>query len=105
MCRICSENNPTDSEARRTSLLHFVRTDVGDAIIAGFGVTGKNLLVPQGLSFDVLLAAKPRDISIGNPVETVFCKSSCHIEILGMNNEVGIPVTIFVEVVVHLGLV
>lgn len=102
MRRIRSKNHPSHSKRRCTPLLHTVRADIRDPVIAWFRVSGEDFLITHWLAGDVFFASESRSVAVGYAVEAVCSDARSHVEVLGVNDEVCVGVVVAVEVVVDL---
>jgi hypothetical protein len=61
---VCCQDNPPHPETGGTPLLELVRAYVGDGIIAGLGISRKNLFVSLWLACNVFVPSESRDITV-----------------------------------------
>ncbi len=102
MSRICGQDESADAETRSASLLHLVRADIDDFVLARFGGAREEFLVSPRLSFQVLLVGEPGDFGIADPVQAVVGDLCYHMPIRWVDEIVCVRIPVFWEVVVYL---
>lgn len=102
MRRIRHQKEPTHSERRRTPLLHLVRADIGDLVLAWLRAPREKFLIPPRLSSEVLFRRKTGDFGIADSVQAVVGDLCNHMPVRRVDEVVGIRVPVLCEVVVYL---
>lgn len=102
MCCISCQEESSHSEGLRTSLMQFVWAGTRKFIITGLWVPGKDLRKTFWLTGEIFLVCQAPDISVSHSPQPTVSKSRCHVPIIFVNDEVGIPVSEFLEVVINL---
>lgn len=102
MRRIRREKHPSYAKRRCTPLLHAIWADIRNVIVARFRVPRENFFVSYWLSLDVFFAGEAGSIAVGDAVKTVLCDSGEHVEVLGVDYEVGVGIVEFVGAEVYL---
>ena len=102
MSGICGQDEAADAEARSTSLLHLVRADVDDLVLARLWSAGEEFLVSPRLSLQVLLVGEPGDFGIADAVQAVIGDLCYHVPVRWVDEIVCVRIPVFGEVVVNL---
>lgn len=102
MCRIGCQEESSHSEGFRTSLMQFIWTGTGKLIVARLWIAGQDFREPFWLPCEIFFVRKAPDISVRHSPQSTVRQPRCHIPIIFVNDEVGVPISKFFEVIINL---
>lgn len=102
MCRISCQEKSTHSEGLCTSLMQFVWAGTRKFIVTGLWVPGQDLRKSFWLTGEIFLIRQAPDISVSHSPQSTVSDPRSHIPVIFVDDEVGIPVPEFLEVIINL---
>ena len=84
--------------------MEFIRAGTGELVVSRFGVAWQDLLKPGWLTGEIFLVGQPPYITVRYSPQSITSDSSGHVPIVLVNNEIRIPITELVEIIIYLFL-
>jgi hypothetical protein len=82
--------------------MELIRAGTGELVVSRLGIPRQNLLEPRWLTSKVFFIGKAPFVAIGHSPQSVVGDPSGHVPVVLVDDEIRIPISEFLEIIVDL---